>query len=260
MCGLPVCSFQHSSHSLNWLFLTAGVFWLKVKGSGYGALRRISQTGHCICLLPGFPFTGMWVTQELERIWCEESGLQPQGGDFGDYFGPAENSCLHILMCECMYFLRVAGRVCPVVHKVDVVWPWLWLAGCYTGSWILKSPPSPPVGLIWQDTECMCRCMCMCVRVCVYCDFPALFSAYLPCRWSQSPLTRLFLSHWSDLNVWVFLPVLTSLHRASFFYSQKDLLSRLGDSMEIHVSSLALFAKLQIITWSFTWSLLARAA
>lgn len=24
-------------------------------------------------------------------------------------------------ICECMYFVRVAGRVCPVVHKVDFV-------------------------------------------------------------------------------------------------------------------------------------------
>lgn len=39
------------------------------------------------------------------------------GADVGDYFGPVERP----VVSECVYFLPVAGRVCLVVHKVDIV-------------------------------------------------------------------------------------------------------------------------------------------
>lgn len=123
-------------------------------------------------------------------------------------------------------FIEVLQGGCvPAAHKVDVVWPSLTGRMLHREQNFLKCPPSSPVRLIWQLTVCVCVCAHTAI-------FPALFPAYLPCRGSQSPLTGLFLSRRSDLNVWVFVPVLTRLHTASFFCQQKDVLSCLGDSME----------------------------
>lgn len=61
------------------------------------------------------------------------------------------------------------------------------------------------------DLEGRFVCVCVCTLI-----FPALVPAYLPCRYS---------CFGSDLNVWVFVPVLTRLHRASFFFQLKDVLS-----------------------------------
>lgn len=47
-CTLTV--YKHSYCSSHWLLLSA-VFWHEVKVSGYRALRQISQTSHCTCLL-----------------------------------------------------------------------------------------------------------------------------------------------------------------------------------------------------------------
>lgn len=150
-------------------------------------------------------------------------------------------------------FIEVLRGGCvPAAHKVDVVWPSLTGRMLHRELNFLKCPPSSPVRLIWQLTECVCVCVQVCV--CAYAIFPALFPAYLPCRGSQSPLTGLFLSRWSDLNVWVFVPVLTRLHTASFFCQQKDVLSRLGDSMETHNSWLTGSVCRTTYHLVFTWS------
>lgn len=140
-----------------------------------------------------------------------------------------------------------AEWVCLVAHKVDFVW--LTLTGRVLRSCISKCPPSSSVGLIWQDTMCVCTAVI----------FPPCFPAYLPCCWNQSPPE--YSCFRSDLNVWVFVPVLTSSHRASLLSPQKDTLSLSrwfnGNTL---VRLTALFAKLQIITslwlglyWLGTW-------
>ena len=71
--------------------------------------------------------------------------------------------------------------------------------------------------------------MCVCVCVCV--NLPALFPAYLPCRQSQSPLSRLFLfSDWPQcLGICSCADQVT---QSIFFFLQKDILSCPDDSME----------------------------
>lgn len=122
---------------------------------------------------------------EISAVWCMDVSLESSTLSF-------------ILACwgsqpvypdeECMYFLCVvtptsaAERVCPVEHKVDFVWHSL------TGRMLCRELNFK------MPAQLSCRFDLAGHCVCVYCcDFPALFPAYLPCRWSQSPLTRLFL-------------------------------------------------------------------
>lgn len=86
----------------------------------------------------------------------------------------------------------------------------------------------------------------MCVY---YCDFPALFPAFLPCRWSQSPLTRLFLfKEWPQcLGICSCVDQVT---QSIFFLSaeRRLVLSWWLNGKYVTVSSTTLFAKLQIST------------
>lgn len=61
-------------------------------------------------------------------------------------------------ICECMYFVRVAGRVCPVVHKVDFVWPAL--AGRMLHRELNFKKPAQPSCRFDLAGHCMYVCVC----------------------------------------------------------------------------------------------------
>ncbi len=83
------------------------------------------------------------------------------------------------------------------------------------------------------DLAGLCVYMRGCVSVCVLLRFSRPVSCILAISLKPESINLTIPVLGSDLNVWV-----TRLHRASFFSQHKDVLSRLGDSMEMHNSQL----------------------
>lgn len=110
---------QHSCRSVLWLLLCA-LWSVWIQGEGLRLQSIKADFTNQPLYLPPAPLHYLLA---YESRWsCSRSGVkQPvcalMRGDVGDYFGPVQ----HPLVYECVYFLPVAGRVCLVAHKVDIV-------------------------------------------------------------------------------------------------------------------------------------------
>lgn len=126
------------------------VFWLKVKISGYRALRQISQTSHCICLLPGSPtYWHVRHSRAIGGVWCEETILQHQGSQHCLIFRSERvdvSSCfglLRISVCRswrgkswmnvfslCCYSCPGCTEGVPRLYIKLILFGTQWLEGC----------------------------------------------------------------------------------------------------------------------------------